>query len=209
MRQRYRRLISIHTRHRSDENFCILGPTRNRKNTHVDQHRERCLVTEYAAGTYRLCFFSKKATEEARTRASRELALDYKKMVHFRTLHSLAFRQLGLKTEAVMRSFDYQRLETELGLPFSSTQSMNINDGEFFRIGGKGDMYLSIYNMARVRKVSLQEQFNLANNWNLQSIELDHVVRTYAAYKQALEKIDFVDMIEMFISQGEAPEQTF
>ena len=150
--------------------------------------------------------FSKKATEEARTRASRELALDYKKMVHFRTLHSLAFRQLGLKTEAVMRSFDYQRLETELGLPFSSTQSMNINDGEFFRIGGKGDMYLSIYNMARVRKVSLQEQFNLANNWNLQSIELDHVVRTYAAYKQALEKIDFVDMIEMFISQGEAPE---
>ena len=53
--------------------------------------------------------FSKKATEEARTRASRELALDYKKMVHFRTLHSLAFRQLGLKTEAVMRSFDYQR----------------------------------------------------------------------------------------------------
>ena len=80
---------------------------------------------------------------------------------------------------------------------------MNINDGEFFRIGGKGDMYLSIYNMARVRKVSPQEQFNL-QQLELAKHRANHVVRTYAAYKQALEKIDFVDMIEMFISQGEA-----
>ena len=149
--------------------------------------------------------FSKKATEEARTRASRELMLDYKKMVNFRTLHSLAFRQLGLTTEAVMRSSDFQRLEKELGLPFTSTQSMNVNDGEFFRLGGKGDMYLSIYNMARVRKIPMQQQFNETNNWNLHVNEMHHTIQAYKDYKQTLEKIDFVDMIELFLEVGEVP----
>ena len=150
--------------------------------------------------------FSKKATEEARTRAARELNLDYKKMVHFRTLHSMAFRQLDMKIDQVLRSSDYRRLEMELGLPFTSTQSMNINDGEFFRLGGKGDMYLSIYNMARVRKISAEQQFNESANWTLQHNEMQHVIRSYKEYKQVLEKIDFVDMIETFIEQGEAPE---
>ena len=150
--------------------------------------------------------FSKKATEEARTRAARELNLDYKKLVHFRTLHSMAFRQLDMKIDQVLRSSDYRRLEMELGLPFTSTQSMNINDGEFFRLGGKGDMYLSIYNMARVRKISAEQQFNESANWTLQHNEMQHVIRSYKEYKQVLEKIDFVDMIETFIEQGEAPE---
>ena len=118
----------------------------------------------------------------------------------------MAFRQLDMKIDQVLRSSDYRRLEMELGLPFTSTQSMNINDGEFFRLGGKGDMYLSIYNMARVRKISAEQQFNESANWTLQHNEMQHVIRSYKEYKQVLEKIDFVDMIETFIEQGEAPE---
>ena len=107
-----------------------------------------------------------------------------------------------MKIDQVLRSSDYRRLEMELGLPFTSTQSMNINDGEFFRLGGKGDMYLSIYNAARVRKISAEQQFNESANWTLQHNEMQHVIRSYKEYKQVLEKIDFVDMIETFIEQG-------
>ena len=44
----------------------------------------------------------------------------------------MAFRQLDMKIDQVLRSSDYRRLEMELGLPFTSTQSMNINDESFF-----------------------------------------------------------------------------
>ena len=87
--------------------------------------------------------FSKKATEEARNRAAAELSLDYKNMPHFRTLHSMAFRQLGLRIEDVMRGADYRKLEEMLGLEFHANSSISMNDAEFFRIGVKGIIYLS------------------------------------------------------------------
>lgn len=149
--------------------------------------------------------FSKKATEEARNRAASELNLDYKRMPFFRTLHSLAFRQLNLKIEDVMRGADYRRLEDMIGMEFIATSSMSMNDGEFFRMGSKGDMYLGVYNMARVRGVDLVQQFNETANFSLRLNEMLHVVRSYEDYKQASNKIDFTDMIRMFIDKGEAP----
>ena len=76
--------------------------------------------------------FSKKATEEARTRASRELNSTTRRWCTSGHYTRMAFRQLDMKIDQVLRSSDYRRLEMELGLPFTSTQSMNINDGEFF-----------------------------------------------------------------------------
>ena len=45
--------------------------------------------------------FSKKAAEEARSRAIDELSIDSRDLVHFRTLHSLAFRHLNLKLSLI------------------------------------------------------------------------------------------------------------
>ena len=149
--------------------------------------------------------FSKKATEEARNRAAAELSLDYKNMPHFRTLHSMAFRQLGLRIEDVMRGADYRKLEEMLGLEFHANSSISMNDAEFFRIGGKGDMYLSIYNMARVRGVEPEHQFHRQANWSLHIGEFEQVYTAYEEYKRELKKMDFTDMIQRFVSEGEAP----
>lgn len=149
--------------------------------------------------------FSKKATEEARTRAASELNLDYKNMPYFRTLHSLAFRQLNMKFEDVMRGSDYRKLEELLGLEFTSTSSLSINDGEFFRLGGKGDMYLSIYNMARVRGIDPVKQFHDTGNFSLFLDEFEHVIQAYQDYKLTMNKHDFTDMISTFVQYGEAP----
>lgn len=150
--------------------------------------------------------FSKKATEEARNRAASELGLNYKLMVHFRTLHSMAFRQLNMKVESVIRGSDFDRLEQLLGTEFVSSRSMSINDGEFFRMGGAGDMYLAIYNMARVRGVPLLQQFHESHNFNLRENELLHIVNAYEDYKEELQKVDFVDMVQSFVEVGVAPE---
>ena len=103
--------------------------------------------------------FSRKAAEEARDRAARNLGLDVKQMHHFRTLHSLAFRQLGLSTKDVINASDFKTLEKALGVEFQSTMSMKLEDGEFFRIGRDGDFYLTAYNLARVKGTDPMREF--------------------------------------------------
>ena len=45
--------------------------------------------------------FSRKAAEEAKTRAVAELNISYKDLPWFRTLHSLAFSWLGMRSQDV------------------------------------------------------------------------------------------------------------
>ena len=53
--------------------------------------------------------FSKKAATEARDRAFLDLELDSKNLEYFRTLHSLAFKWLGLSTNDVFRGADLHK----------------------------------------------------------------------------------------------------
>ena len=79
--------------------------------------------------------FSKKAATEAKTRALRDLDLDSKDMLYFRTLHSLAFGWLGLSTAEVMSGRDYNELGALVGLDFRTTQMVNMEEGPLFSIG--------------------------------------------------------------------------
>ena len=150
--------------------------------------------------------FSRKAAEEARDRAISELNLDPKRLLHFRTLHSLAFRQLGLKRSDVIGSADYTQLEKLLGIEFQSSRSMSVSDGEFFRLGRDGDMYLSVISMSRTRGIGLRQQFDEFNNPYLDFRQLQIVNQVYDDYKKTTNKIDFVDMIESFIDLPDCPK---
>ena len=184
----------------------ILGPPGTGKTyTLINLVKER-LREGVAPERIAFVSFSKKAAEEARTRAASELGLDIKSMPYFRTLHSLAFHQLRLSTKDVMGSADYTRLEELLGVEFRATRSMNMNDGEFFRMGAPGDVYLSIINMARVRGVSLRSQFGQTNYDNLDYRQLLIIDKGLKDYKAELGKIDFTDMIEGFVDRGDCPD---
>ena len=80
--------------------------------------------------------FSRKAATEARDRAWLDLQLDHKSLQYFRTLHSLAFQWLGLNTRDVFRGSDYNELGKLVGIDFRSSQTLNIEDGHLFSIGG-------------------------------------------------------------------------
>ena len=64
--------------------------------------------------------FSRKAAEEARTRAASALGMNPDQMVWFNTLHSMAFQFLGIGTRQVLRGADFTQLGNILGLEFSS-----------------------------------------------------------------------------------------
>ena len=100
----------------------ILGPPGTGKTEYLLKRVEE----ELANGTYpnRIGYFAYtvKAADEARTRAmNRFEELDKKDFLYFRTLHSLAFKQLGLSKDDVMGDAHYKELSSLLGIKLSNT----------------------------------------------------------------------------------------
>ena len=149
--------------------------------------------------------FSRKAADEARTRAASALSMNPDQMVWFRTLHSMAFQYLGLNSQRVLKGSDFTQLGNILGLEFSSNSSLSMADGQLFSPGKGGDAYLSMIQLARVRGVSLEQQFSDTNNRRLHYQQVKVAEQVLRDYKRDTGKLDFVDMIERFIAQGEGP----
>ena len=150
--------------------------------------------------------FSRKAANEAKDRAISELNLNSDQMIYFRTLHSLAFTWLGLDVKRVFKGADYSELGRLTGLEFRSNLTVGIEDGPLFRIGAGGDKYMSVLQMARVREVTLEKQFNDTWDHQLHWQQLRVLDKAYSDYKDAKNKLDFVDMIEKFILEGTSPK---
>ena len=183
----------------------IFGPPGTGKTTRLIS----IVQEEIASGTSpdKIAFvsFSRKAAEEARTRAVQKLGMSEDKLVWFRTLHSLAFQWLGMTGKDVLKGTDYIQLGNLLGLEFSYNSSVNMSDGTLFTAGKGGDAYLGLIQMARVRGVSLETQFSDTNDRNLNFQQAKTVEKALNDYKKAMKKRDFVDMIQDFIDQDQGP----
>jgi superfamily I DNA/RNA helicase len=184
----------------------IFGPPGTGKTTRlieiVKQELENGTLPERIA----FVSFSRKAAEEARDRAANKLGMDANQMVWFRTLHSMAFQTLGLTTKRVLRGRDFFEIGKLLGLTFSSNASLDIADGALFTPGNGGDAYLSMLQMARVTGRTLEEQFQKSADRQLHFQQLKLVDQVIRDYKREMHKVDFVDMIENFIDEGNCPQ---
>jgi DNA helicase-2/ATP-dependent DNA helicase PcrA len=149
--------------------------------------------------------FTRKAAYEARDRLLETyLFLEKKDVKHFRTLHSFAFRYLGLQEENVMQEEHYKTIGEECGLRIKyATYEKN----EFNGIFTSNSEYLSLINLARVRNISVLDQ--LDRNEHLGKIERDKlqvVAKHIEDYKNTYKLIDYNDMIENFINAIYLPD---
>ena len=110
--------------------------------------------------------FTRKASYEAETRAQEKFQIDKDEIPYFRTLHSLAFRSLGLKKERVMKTQDYREFGLKCGIPIK-TAWYNDTDGVF----SSDNEYLRIINKARVKEIDVLEEYD--NNGHTVDIERD------------------------------------
>ena len=92
--------------------------------------------------------FTKKALNEGKQRAMEKFDLSQKDLPFFRTLHSLAFRQLGLSKESVMDLKDIKELNEILNLRL--TGGANTDSGHLFGMS-HDDRLAFIENLARLR----------------------------------------------------------
>jgi DNA helicase-2/ATP-dependent DNA helicase PcrA len=186
-------------------NYKVIGPPGTGKTqTLLDKVME---YKESGSSLDRIGYFAftRKAAYEARDRLLETyLFLEKKDVKHFRTLHSFAFRYLGLKEENVMQEEHYKVIGEECGLRIKYA-SYEKND--FNGIFTSNSEYLSLINLARVRNISVLDQ--LDRNEHLGKIERDKlqvVAKHIDDYKNADHLTDYNDMLDNFITNVQLPK---
>jgi len=150
--------------------------------------------------------FTKKAVLEAGERAGTAFNLTQKALPYFRTLHSLGYRELGLRNEDIMSNEDWRLFGEELGLQFSRMSTDPQDTGSLLPSGWMdGDRYLRLVERAKLRKVSLEHEFSEQGDYDLFWPELKKVEKLLETYRRDLGKYTFVDMLKQFVLRGNAP----
>ena len=145
--------------------------------------------------------FTKKAAWEATYRAEEKFMIDKKEIPYFRTLHSLAFRTLGMNKERVMGHADYRDFGLRCGIPIKSAWYSN-EDGVF----NSDNEYLRLINKARVLEMPVLDLYD--RNEHHMDIERDLLYlldQELKKYKAAKGLYDYDDMLEQFIEQDISP----
>ena len=145
--------------------------------------------------------FTRKASEEARDRFLEQRPNFSKKDIkYFRTLHSLAFNNLGLKEENVMNELHYKAIGQTCGIQI---QYASYERDAWNGIFSSSSEYLNLINLARVKRISTLEQLDL--NEHLGKVErnkLEAIDLEIQSYKKIYGLIDFTDMLEKFLTKG-------
>lgn len=135
--------------------------------------------------------FTKKAANEARDRAIEKFPhlnpdMDFP---YFRTLHSLAYRCLGISTKDMMSTESYKEFAKEAGIELA------IESGEEEFAIKIDHPILNEINIARIRGLDLRTHYNKSQmdiGWH----HFEYVERAYRHYKTSRALLDFTDLLE-------------
>tara|TARA_R100000781_G_scaffold84635_1_gene52089 strand:- start:104 stop:1603 length:1500 start_codon:yes stop_codon:yes gene_type:complete len=147
--------------------------------------------------------FTRKAANEAKGRAMEKFNLSEDDLPYFRTLHSLAFRRLGINKNQVMQKRHYEDLGKKLNLFIDYNEYDEEETGIFTT---KSD-YLRLIHLAKLREISLEKQFKFGeHNTEVDYDTLVHLSEELQRYKKEYVLIDYNDMILDFVKSDKSPK---
>ena len=150
--------------------------------------------------------FTRKAASESRERVCKDLGVTEDMLPYFQTLHSMAFHAGGFKRSDLISTEDLKEIGDAVGLSFSAYAKKD-GESDFDTLGiSQGDQYLSMYQLSRSKRMDLEEVFRSTSNYDLWWNELKRLVASYTNFKKAKGKVDFTDMIELFVRKNEPPD---
>jgi superfamily I DNA/RNA helicase len=170
----------------------ILGPPGTGKTTTLLRVVEDALNRGVPPERIAYLAFTRKAANEAQERAMAQFGFDASRFPYFRTLHSLAFKELGLQRDEVMTNTHYRKLGKALGVEFKGVydEDLGIHTGD-----GLGDKCSRVDSLARVGLRTVEQQYSLINVPDLTL----HAARQYSSslmlYKKDNGLLDFTDML--------------
>jgi len=150
--------------------------------------------------------FSKRANVVALNRAQKIEGFDLteKDLPNFRTLHSLAFRLLGIDPSTqLMKTADYQEFADWIGIVNFNTENALDETG---MVISKNE-YLNCINIGRYRGISLREQYDKnEHRGSLDWLKLEKISKALPVWKKEHHKYDFTDVIEQVVEKQISPQ---
>jgi DNA helicase-2/ATP-dependent DNA helicase PcrA len=172
----------------------LLGPPGTGKTTSLLD----ILDNELAAGTdpARIGFvsFTRRAAEEAISRACSRFKFERSQFPHFRTLHSLCYRQLGLRSGDVLEGKKFFEFAQWAGIKVTGR---SWSDDGMITGFDYGDRMLFMENLARIREVPLKT-LHLEADDGIRWPDLERAEKCLIQYKAAHGLMDYTDMLTEF-----------
>ena len=181
------------------------GKTYRLVNTYLKKEKE-----EYNTPLKRIGFFtfSKNATNISVGRVTKLFSkIDYDEdLKYFCTLHALGTRECGINTKTqLLKGKKWDAFKTYVG-----GIAANLNFETYATEDGNmiyGNDYIKLINLAKCRKISLENQYGLQEH--LQDISysnLEYLNRCLIKFKQQTGMFEFIDMISLFIKNKKCPQ---
>ena len=180
----------------------ILGPPGTGKTTRLLQLVEEYLEKGTLPKEIGYFAFTKRAANEAINRACIKFNFEKDDLKYFQTLHSFAFRALGINKDKVMNNNHYKHFGKLMGVHvgYASHQS---EESDYFSSDSE---YLSIIELAKARGVSTREQFDQnAHTGDIEWHLLEAFDRGLKRYKVEYGLVDFSGMIMQAIENATFP----
>lgn len=178
-----------------DKTTVILGGPGCGKTHRLMQIVEEALVAGISPRKIGFFSFTKKAAEEGRSRACEKFGLPPEEFDSFRTIHSLAFRHLGLRRDSILGWPHLRELGRMLGIDFKGKQ---VEDGDVYGMNA-ADRLLFLEGLARNKKLPLKKVWEDAFEDSVDWFELERFANALAQFKKSRRLLDFNDMVEKFV----------
>lgn len=180
----------------------ILGPPGTGKTTTLLNLLEEHLAKGVHPSKIGFISFTRKAAYEGRDRAIERFGFLEEETPYFRTLHSLAFRQLGLSHTQLMQKAHYLEIADKLGIEL--TAHLDFTEGSAYGTL-PGDFLIFIEGLSRLRRVSLRQQWEEMNDDRVDWYELELVAQSLRNYKKENMLYDFTDTLTRCYEEGALP----
>lgn len=185
-----------------DKTEIIVGPPGTGKTTTLLKIAEAMFAQGYHPEDVCFVTFTRKGAAEAKSRAMAKFGFTDVQLRWWKTLHALAFMQLGLARTQVMGFADYCTICGQLGL--SITNKGMSDDGTISGLS-KGDRLFFMENMARAQMKDLKRYWEDSFMEDIHWYELELLHKTVLEYKATNGKQDFTDIIYSFINSHVVP----
>lgn len=177
----------------------LIGPPGTGKTTRLLSEVDAALKGGMDPARIAFFAFTRKAAHEAVERAKTLLDLKETDLPWFRTLHSAAFRLLGLSTSDVMQDHHYKELGTAIGCRFE--RDYDEATERVFPSGAMGDRCMFLYSRARSRGVSIEQEWREDTQAIVTKPDVSLGFATYfanslEAYKKEYGLLDFTDFLD-------------